>query len=100
MSIHERVIQDLEILLHLQRKYIWTLEKTNEAYVWLMHWYNDFINDYDAKLLKVGKELAAGDKRERKAAKTTEKIRGKIRELLPKNKRRYGPTKHTKKSKK
>lgn len=27
MSIYERVIQDLEILLHLQRKYIWTLEK-------------------------------------------------------------------------
>ena len=61
---------------------------------------SDFINDYDAKLLKVGKELAAGDKRERKAAKTTEKIRGKIRELLPKHKRRYGPTKHTKKTNK
>ena len=57
-----------------------------------MWWYTDFINDYDAQLLEIGKVL---DKKTKKdIAKKIKKIKGRIRDLLPKEERRYGPIKH------
>ena len=87
----KKIITDLETIIAYQNSLIFTLDNTVEAQNYRMWWYNDFINDYDSQLLEVGKVL---DKTTKKAiAKKVKKIKGRIRELLPKENRRYGPNK-------
>ena len=87
----KKIITDLETIIKYQNSLIFTLDNTVEAQNFRMWWYNDFINDYDGQLLEVGKVL---DKTTKKAiAKKVKKIKGRIRELLPKENRRYGPNK-------
>ena len=85
---YKKIITDLEAIIAYQNSLIFTLDNTVEAQNFRMYWYNDFINEYDGQLLEIGKVL---DKSEKKAiAKKIKKIKGKIRELLPKENRRYG----------
>ena len=87
----KKIITDLETIIKYQNSLVWTLNNTVEAQNFRMWWYNDFINDYDAQLLEIGKVL---DKKTKKdIAKKIKKIKGRIRELLPKENRRYGPNK-------
>ena len=87
----KKIITDLETIITYQNSLIFTLENTVEAQNFRMWWYNDFINEYDGQLLEIGKVL---DKTTKKAiAKKVKKIKGRIRELLPKENRRYGPNK-------
>ena len=87
----KKIITDLETIIAYQNSLIWTLNNTVEAQNYRMWWYTDFINDYDAQLLEIGKVL---DKKTKKdIAKKIKKIKGRIRELLPKENRRYGPNK-------
>ena len=88
---YKKIITDLEAIIAYQNSLIFTLDNTVEAQNFRMYWYNDFINEYDGQLLEIGKVL---DKSEKKAiAKKIKKIKGKIRELLPKENRRYGRNK-------
>ena len=89
--LYRKIIIDLETIIKYQNSYLWTLEHTLEAQNWRMWWYNDFINDYDSQLLEISKTLESKDKKD--IAKKIKKIKGKIRELLPKDKRRYGKLK-------
>ena len=87
----KKIITDLETIIAYQNSLIFTLENTVEAQNYRMWWYTDFINDYDSQLLEVGKVL---DKTTKKAiAKKVTKIKGRIRDLLPKEERRYGKNK-------
>ena len=87
----KKIITDLETIITYQNSLIFTLENTVEAQNFRMWWYNDFINEYDGQLLEIGKVL---DKKTKKdIAKKVKKIKGRIRELLPKENRRYGPNK-------
>ena len=87
----KKIITDLETIIAYQNSLIFTLDNTVEAQNYRMWWYNDFINDYDSQLLEVGKVL---DKTTKKAiAKKVTKIKGRIRDLLPKEERRYGKNK-------
>ena len=86
---YKKIIRDLEAIIAWQNSYIFTLDNTIEAQNFRMYWYNDFINEYDGQLLEIGKVL---DRSEKIAiGKKIKKIKGKIRELLPKENRRYGP---------
>ena len=88
---YKKIITDLEAIIAYQNSLIFTLDNTVEAQNFRMYWYNDFINEYDGQLLEIGKVL---DKSEKKAiAKKIKKIKGRIRELLPKENRRYGKNK-------
>ncbi len=87
----KKIITDLETIIAYQNSLIFTLDNTVEAQNFRMWWYNDFINDYDAQLLEIGKVL---DKKTKKdIAKKIKKIKGRIRDLLPKENRRYGRNK-------
>ena len=87
----KKIITDLETIIKYQNSLVWTLNNTVEAQNFRMWWYNDFINDYDAQLLEIGKVL---DKKTKKdIAKKIKKIKGRIRDLLPKEERRYGKNK-------
>ena len=88
---YKKIITDLEAIIAYQNSLIFTLENTIEAQNYRMWWYTDFINDYDGQLLEVGKVLDKTTKKD--IAKKVKKIKGKIRELLPKENRRYGPNK-------
>ena len=86
-KIYQQIIMDLESIIAYQNSLIFTLDNTVEAQNYRMWWYNDFINEYDGQLLEIGKVL---DKKTKKdIAKKVKKIKGKIRELLPKENRRY-----------
>jgi len=87
----KKIITDLETIIAYQNSLIWTLNNTVEAQNFRMWWYNDFINDYDAQLLEIGKVLEKKDKKD--IAKKVKKIKGRIRDLLPKEERRYGKNK-------
>ena len=87
----KKIITDLETIIAYQNSLIFTLENTVEAQNYRMWWYTDFINDYDGQLLEVGKVLDKTTKKD--IAKKVKKIKGKIRELLPKENRRYGRNK-------
>ena len=87
----KQIIIDLETIIKYQNSLIVTLDKTLDAYCYRMHWYNDFINDYDSQLLEISKTLESKDKKD--IAKKVKKIKGKIRDLLPKTERRYGKLK-------
>ena len=87
----KKIITDLETIIAYQKSLIFTLENTVEAQNFRMWWYNDFINEYDGQLLEIGKVLSKKDKKA--IAKKIKKIKGRIRELLPKENRRYGPNK-------
>ena len=89
--INKKLIIDLETIISYQNSLIFTLENTVEAQNYRMWWYNDFINDYDAQLLEIGKVLEKKDKKD--IAKKVKKIKGRIRDLLPKEERRYGKNK-------
>ena len=89
--LYRKIIVDLETIIKYQNSLVWTLDHMVEAQHWRMWWYADFINKYDGQLLEIGKVL---DKTTKKAiAKKVKKIKGRIRELLPKENRRYGPNK-------
>ena len=90
--MYRKIIIDLEAIIKYQNSYLWTLEHTIEAQNYRMWWYSDFINEYDGQLLEIGKVLNKKDKKD--IAKQIIKIKGKIRGLLPKMERRYGPIKH------
>ena len=92
----EQIIIDLETIIKYQNSLIWTLDSMVEAQNWRMWWYSDFINKYDGQLLEIGKVLSKKDKKD--IAKKIKLIKGKIRNLLPKMERRYGPIKHKSKS--
>ena len=94
--MYRKIIIDLEAIIKYQNSYLWTLEHTIEAQNYRMWWYSDFINEYDGQLLEIGKVLNKKDKKD--IAKQIIKIKGKIRDLLPKTERRYGPIKHKSKS--
>ena len=87
----KKIITDLETIIAYQNSLIFTLDNTVEAQNYRMWWYNDFINDYDAQLLEIGKVLEKKDKKD--IAKKVKKIKGRIRDLLPKEERRYGKNK-------
>ena len=87
----KKIITDLETIIEYQNSLIFTLDNTVEAQNYRMWWYNDFINDYDAQLLEIGKVLEKKDKKD--IAKKVKKIKGRIRDLLPKEERRYGKNK-------
>ena len=87
----KKIITDLETIIKYQNSLVWTLNNTVEAQNFRMWWYNDFINDYDAQLLEIGKVLEKKDKKD--IAKKVKKIEGRIRDLLPKEERRYGKNK-------
>ena len=87
----KQIITDLEEIIAYQNSLIFTLDNTVEAQNYRMWWYNDFINDYDAQLLEIGKVLEKKDKKD--IAKKVKKIKGRIRDLLPKEERRYGKNK-------
>jgi len=87
----KKIITDLETIIAYQNSLIWTMDNTIEAQNYRMWWYTDFINDYDGQLLEIGKVLDKSTKKD--IAKKVKKIKGKIRELLPKENRRYGPNK-------
>ena len=89
--INKKLIIDLETIISYQNSLIFTLENTVEAQNYRMWWYNDFINDYDGELLEIGKVLTKKDKKD--IAKKIKLIKGRIRDLLPKENRRYGPNK-------
>ena len=89
--IDKKLIIDLETIIKYQNSLIFTLENTVEAQNYRMWWYTDFINDYDGQLLEIGKVLNKKDKKD--IAKKIKLIKGKIRDLLPKEERRYGPNK-------
>ena len=86
-----KIITNLETIIKYQDSLIWTLNNTVEAQNFRMWWYNDFINEYDGQLLEIGKVLSKKDKKA--IAKKIKKIKGRIRELLPKENRLYGPNK-------
>jgi len=87
----KKIITDLETIITYQNSLIFTLENTVETQNFRMWWYNDFINEYDGQLLEIEKVL---EKTTKKAIfKKVKKIKGRIRELLPKENRRYGPNK-------
>ena len=90
-TTYKQIITDLEAIIKYQNSLIWTLNNTVEAQNYRMWWYTDFINDYDAQLLEIGKVLEKKDKKD--IAKKVKKIKGRIRELLPKENRRYGRNK-------
>jgi|7_EtaG_2_1085326.scaffolds.fasta_scaffold156158_2 flagellar biosynthesis chaperone FliJ len=96
-KIYQQIIMDLEAIIAWQNSYIWTLERSIDAYIYRMWWYNDFINDYDAQLLEVSKNIKKSKKipnnKKKDIVKKVKKIKGKIRELLPKENRRYGRNK-------
>ena len=54
----KKIITDLETIIAYQNSLIFTLDNTVEAQNFRMWWYNDFINDYDAQLLEIGKVFA------------------------------------------
>ena len=83
----KKIITDLETIIAYQNSLIWTLDNTIEAQNYRMWWYTDFINDYDGQLLEIGKVLDKSTKKD--IAKKVKKIKGRIRELLPKENRRY-----------
>ena len=87
----KQIITDLEAIIAWQNSYIFTLDNTIEAQNFRMYWYNDFINEYDGQLLEIGKVLDKSEKKD--IAKKIKKIKGKIRQLLPKENRRYGRNK-------
>ena len=87
----KKIITDLETIIAYQNSLIWTLDNTIEAQNYRMWWYTDFINDYDGQLLEIGKVLDKSTKKD--IAKKVKKIKGRIRELLPKENRRYGKLK-------
>ena len=90
-TTYKQIITDLEAIIAYQKSLIFTLENTVEAQNYRMWWYTDVIKQYDGQLLEVGKVL---DKTTKKAiAKKVKKIKGRIRELLPKENRRYGRNK-------
>ena len=90
-KIYQKIITDLESIIAWQNSYIFTLDNTVEAQNFRMWWYNQFINEYDGQLLEIGKVLDRKTKKD--IAKKVKKIKGKIRELLPKENRRYGRNK-------
>ena len=92
----KQIIIDLETIIKYQNSLIFSLNGTVEAQNYRMWWYTDFINKYDGQLLEIGKVLNKKDKKD--IAKQIIKIKGKIRDLLPKTERRYGPIKHKSKS--
>ena len=94
--MYRKIIIDLEAIIKYQNSYLWTLEHMIEAQNYRMWWYTDFINKYDGQLLEIGKVLSKKDKKD--IAKKIKLIKGKIRDLLPKEKRRYGPIKLKSKS--
>ena len=59
----KQIIIDLETIIKYQNSLIVTLDKTLDAYCYRMHWYNDFINDYDTQLLEIGKVLENKDQK-------------------------------------
>ena len=83
----KKIITDLETIIAYQNSLIWTMDNTIEAQNYRMWWYTDFINDYDGQLLEIGKVLDKSTKKD--IAKKVKKIKGRIRELLPKENRRY-----------
>ena len=87
----KKIITDLETIIAYQNSLIWTLDNTIEAQNYRMWWYTDFINDYDGQLLEIGTVLDKSTKKD--IAKKVKKIKGRIRELLPKENRRYGKLK-------
>ena len=87
----KKIITDLETIIAYQNSLIWTMDNTIEAQNYRMWWYTDFINDYDGQLLEIGKVLDKSTKKD--IAKKVKKIKGRIRELLPKENRRYGKLK-------
>ena len=87
----KKIITDLETIIAYQNSLIWTMDNTIEAQNYRMWWYTDFINDYDGQLLEIGKVLDRKTKKD--IAKKVKKIKGRIRELLPKENRRYGKLK-------
>ena len=88
---YQKIFVDLEAIIAWQNSYIFTLDNTIEAQNFRMYWYNDFINEYDGQLLEIGKVLDKSEKKD--IAKKIKKIKGKIRQLLPKENRRYGRNK-------
>ena len=94
--LYRKIIVDLETIIRWHNSLIFSLNGTVEAQNYRMWWYNDFINEYDGQLLEISKTLESRDKKA--IAKQIKKIKGKIRELLPKEDRRYGPIKHKSKS--
>ena len=90
-TTYKQIITDLETIIAWQNSYIFTLDNTIEAQNFRMYWYNDFINEYDGQLLEIGKVLDKSEKKD--IAKKIKKIKGKIRQLLPKENRRYGRNK-------
>ena len=90
-TTYKQIITDLEAIIAYQNSLIFTLDNTVEAQNFRMWWYTDFINDYDGQLLEVGKVLDKTTKKD--IAKKVKKIKGRIRDLLPKENRRYGPNK-------
>ena len=90
-TTYKQIITDLEAIIAYQNSLIFTLDNTVEAQNFRMWWYTDFINDYDSQLLEIGKVLEKKDKKD--IAKKIKKIKGRIRDLLPKENRRYGPNK-------
>ena len=89
--LYRKIIVDLETIIKYQNSLVWTLDHMVEAQHWRMWWYADFINKYDGQLLEIGKVLSKKDKKD--IAKKIKLIKGKIRNLLPKMERRYGPIK-------
>ena len=87
----KKIITDLETIIKYQNSLVWTLNNTVEAQNFRMWWYTDFINDYDSQLLEVGKVLDKSEKKD--IAKKIILIKGRLRDLLPKENRRYGPNK-------
>ena len=85
LKIYQQTIIDLETIIKYQNSLIWTLDSTVEAQNWRMWW-------YDSHLLEISKTLKSKDKKD--IAKQIKLIKGKIKNLLPKEKRRYGPIKH------
>ena len=90
-TTYKQIITDLEAIIAYQNSLIFTLDNTVEAQNFRMWWYTDFINDYDSQLLEIGKVLEKKDKKD--IAKKIKLIKGRIRDLLPKENRRYGPNK-------
>ena len=90
--LYRKIIIDLETIIKYQNSLIFSLNGTVEAQNYRMWWYSDFINKYDGQLLEIGKVLSKKDKKD--IAKKIKLIKGKIRGLLPKMERRYGPIKH------
>tara|TARA_R100001244_G_scaffold110916_1_gene81967 strand:- start:1062 stop:1352 length:291 start_codon:yes stop_codon:yes gene_type:complete len=90
-ELYQKIIIDLETIIKYQNSLIFTLDNTVEAQNYRMWWYNDFINDYDGELLEIGKVLTKKDKKD--IAKKIILIKNKVRGLLPKKERRYGPNK-------